>query len=126
MQSPTVSAGVAGFKVSEVTSRSQQDSEIRSSELAHHGKVDSYNLALTIEKRTPRATRSGLGIIDNLVRRHVADVSLSADRPEVISLLTEGSKSPRSSGYWVRLRLNSGEDSIVELPERREPVSRAA
>jgi hypothetical protein len=33
---------------------------------------------------------------------------------------------PRSSGYWVRLRLNSGEDSIVELPQRRKPVTRAA
>jgi hypothetical protein len=35
-------------------------------------------------------------------------------------------RKPRSSGYWVRLRLNSGEDSIVELPERRKSVTRAA
>jgi hypothetical protein len=33
---------------------------------------------------------------------------------------------PRSSGYWVRLRGSSGEDTIAELPERRKPVSRAA
>jgi hypothetical protein len=31
-----------------------------------------------------------------------------------------------SSGYWVRLRLSPGEDSTVELPERRKPVTRAA
>jgi hypothetical protein len=31
-----------------------------------------------------------------------------------------------SSGYWMRLRLGSGENSLVELPERREPVTRAA
>jgi hypothetical protein len=31
-----------------------------------------------------------------------------------------------SSGYWVRLRLSSAEDSIVELPKRRKPVTRAA
>jgi hypothetical protein len=35
-------------------------------------------------------------------------------------------REPRSSGYWVRLRLRYGEDSIVELPERRKPVTRAA
>jgi len=33
---------------------------------------------------------------------------------------------PRSSGYWVRLRLGSGEDTIAELPRRRKPVTRAA
>ena len=33
---------------------------------------------------------------------------------------------PRSIGYWVRLRLGSGEDTIAELPERRKPVTRAA
>jgi hypothetical protein len=33
---------------------------------------------------------------------------------------------PRSTGYWVRLRLSSGEDTIAELPEQRRPVSRAA
>jgi hypothetical protein len=35
-------------------------------------------------------------------------------------------REPRSSGYWVRLRLSSGQDSIAELPERRKPVTRAA
>jgi hypothetical protein len=33
---------------------------------------------------------------------------------------------PRSIGYWVRLRLGSGEDTTAELPERRKPVTRAA
>jgi hypothetical protein len=33
---------------------------------------------------------------------------------------------PRSTGYWVRLRLSSGEDTIAELPERRTPMTRAA
>jgi len=33
---------------------------------------------------------------------------------------------PRSSGYWVRLRLSSGEDTIVELQQRKKPVTRAA
>jgi hypothetical protein len=33
---------------------------------------------------------------------------------------------PRSIGYWVRLRLGSGEDTIAELPEPKEPVTRAA
>jgi hypothetical protein len=31
-----------------------------------------------------------------------------------------------SSGYWVRLRLGSGEGTIAELPKRRTPVTRAA
>ena len=35
-------------------------------------------------------------------------------------------RQPRSSGYWVRLRLRYVEDSIVERPERRKPVTRAA
>jgi len=33
---------------------------------------------------------------------------------------------PRRAGYWVRLRLGSGEDAVVELPERKKPVTRAA
>jgi hypothetical protein len=35
-------------------------------------------------------------------------------------------REPRSTGYWVRLRLSSGEDTIGEPPEERKPVSRAA
>lgn len=33
---------------------------------------------------------------------------------------------PRSAGYWVRLRLGSGEGTIAELAERKKPVTRAA
>ena len=33
---------------------------------------------------------------------------------------------PRSSGYWVRLRVGSGKAAIAELPKRRTPVTRAA
>jgi hypothetical protein len=33
---------------------------------------------------------------------------------------------PRPIGYWVRLRLGSGEDTIAELQERKVPVTRAA
>jgi hypothetical protein len=32
----------------------------------------------------------------------------------------------RSGGYWVRLRLGSGDGTIAELPERRKPATRAA
>jgi hypothetical protein len=39
--------------------------------------------------------------------------------------LCKESKS-RSIGYWVRVRLGSGEDTIAELPERKQPVTRAA
>jgi len=35
-------------------------------------------------------------------------------------------RRPRSSGYWIRLRFDSGEATIAELPEQRKPVSRAA
>jgi len=35
-------------------------------------------------------------------------------------------RGARSSGYWVRLRLGSGEDTLTQLPERRKPVTRAA
>jgi hypothetical protein len=33
---------------------------------------------------------------------------------------------PRSSGYWVRLRVGSGEATIADLPKQRRPVTRAA
>jgi hypothetical protein len=33
---------------------------------------------------------------------------------------------PRSVGYWVPLRLDSGESAIAEAPQRRKPVTRAA
>jgi hypothetical protein len=33
---------------------------------------------------------------------------------------------PRSSGYWVWLRVGSGEATIAELPKRRRPATRAA
>ena len=32
----------------------------------------------------------------------------------------------RVTGYWVRLRLGSGEDTLAELQERSKPVRRAA
>ena len=35
-------------------------------------------------------------------------------------------RKPHSSGYWVRLRLGSGDGRIAELPERRKPATRAA
>lgn len=35
-------------------------------------------------------------------------------------------RKPRLIGYWVRLRLGSGEDAIAELPERKRSVARAA
>jgi hypothetical protein len=33
---------------------------------------------------------------------------------------------PRPIGYWVRLRLVSGEDTIAELREREQLLTRAA
>jgi len=33
---------------------------------------------------------------------------------------------PRPIGYWIRLRLGSGENTIVEMRERKKPVTRAA
>jgi len=33
---------------------------------------------------------------------------------------------PRPVGYWIRLRLGSGEDTIVEMRERKKPAARAA
>jgi hypothetical protein len=33
---------------------------------------------------------------------------------------------PRRMGYWVRLRLGSGEESIPEQRQREQPVTRAA
>jgi hypothetical protein len=33
---------------------------------------------------------------------------------------------PRRIGYWVRLRLGTGEDAIAELQQRKKPVTRAA
>ena len=33
---------------------------------------------------------------------------------------------PRRIGYWVRLRVGSGEDAIAELRQRKKPVTRAA
>ena len=33
---------------------------------------------------------------------------------------------PRSTGYWVRLRLGSRENTIVEMQELKQPVTRAA
>lgn len=35
-------------------------------------------------------------------------------------------RKPRSGGYWVRLRFDSDEITIADLPEERQPVSRAA
>ena len=33
---------------------------------------------------------------------------------------------PRRIGYWVRLRLGSGENAIAELQQRKKPVTLAA
>jgi hypothetical protein len=44
-----------------------RNGEIRPAELTHHGELNSYNFAFIIEKRSARAARSGLGIIDSSV-----------------------------------------------------------
>jgi hypothetical protein len=31
---------------------------------------------------------------------------------------------PRLTGYWVRLRLGTGEDALAELQERKRPLTR--
>ena len=33
---------------------------------------------------------------------------------------------PRPTGYWVRLRLGSGNATIAKMPKRRKPANRAA
>jgi len=33
---------------------------------------------------------------------------------------------PRRIGYWVRLRLDSGENAIAKLQQKKKPVTRAA
>ena len=35
-------------------------------------------------------------------------------------------RKPRLFGYWVRLRLGSGENTIADLQEWKQPVTRAA
>src|SRR5216683_1693165 len=62
-----------------------RNGEIRSAELTHHGKVNSYNFAFIIEEGTARAARTGLGIIDNLVRQHITDMPLGNDRPDQVA-----------------------------------------
>jgi hypothetical protein len=42
----------------------------------------------------------------------------------LIALCTEC--KPGLIGYWVRLRLGSGEKEIIQLEKREKPVSRAA
>ena len=56
-----------------------RDGEVRATELAHHGKVNSDHFALVIEEWTTGAARSGLGVIDDLVRQDDADVPLRGD-----------------------------------------------
>jgi len=34
--------------------------------------------------------------------------------------------TPRRIGYWVRLRLGSGENAMAELQQRKKPVARVA
>src|SRR5207245_10188144 len=60
----------------------KRNGESRSADFTYHRKVNSDNFALMIEKRTARAARSGLGVIDNLVRQDVANVPLGGDRPD--------------------------------------------
>src|SRR4029077_17305077 len=85
--------------------------EIRAAELAHHGKVNSYNFALVIEKRTARAARSGLGIIDNLVRQDVADVPLSRDRPDQVA-------SGEFFHHLLRITFGCGRNGLERLCAR--------
>jgi hypothetical protein len=33
---------------------------------------------------------------------------------------------PRPAGYWVRLRLGSGEDKLAEMQQRKPPATRVA
>jgi hypothetical protein len=42
----------------------------------------------------------------------------------LVALCKDG--TPRRIGYWVRLRLGSGENAIAERQQRKKPVTRAA
>src|ERR1700757_5002102 len=62
-----------------------RNGEVRAAELPHHGKINSDHFALVIEKRTAGAARGGLGVIDNLVRQHVANMTLCGDRSDQVT-----------------------------------------
>ncbi len=44
-----------------------RDGEVRSPKVAHHGKVNPDDFALAVKKRTPRAARGRLGVVDDFV-----------------------------------------------------------
>ena len=56
------------------------DGEICSSEIAHHGEVNSDDFALAVEKRTTRTAVGRLGIVNDFVGQDVADVTLRDNR----------------------------------------------
>jgi hypothetical protein len=51
-----------------------RDREIRPAEVAHHRKIYSDDLAFTVEQWPAGASGSGLGIVDDFVRKNVANV----------------------------------------------------
>jgi hypothetical protein len=66
------------------------DREIRPAEVSHHRKIYSDDLALTVEQWPAGAAGSRLGVVDDLVRKDVADVALGhngADQMPACQLL---------------------------------------
>jgi hypothetical protein len=61
------------------------DGELCSTELAHHGEVNSDDFALAVEKRTTRAADGRLGIVNDLVGQDVVDVTLRDNRAYQVS-----------------------------------------
>jgi hypothetical protein len=78
-----------------------RDGEIRSAEVAHHGKVNSDNFALATEKRPARPTRGRLGIVDDFVGEDVADVALRDNRADQV---------PTSEFFHYLFRITFGGD----------------
>src|SRR5579859_1158904 len=50
------------------------------------GKSHADHLAIPVNQRPTRPTRSGLGIVDNFVRQNVANMSLRHQRPDQLAL----------------------------------------
>src|SRR5579859_5138594 len=59
--------------------------KIGATKTLNHGKSHADHLAIPVNQRPTRPTRSGLGIVDNFVRQNVANMSLRHERPDQLA-----------------------------------------
>src|SRR5580693_8836430 len=82
---PSEDPPLPGLRGQKRRSEANGYAEIRTAKAFHHCKGDADDSALAVEERSAGAARGGLRIVDNFVRKDVADMALCNQRTDQLA-----------------------------------------